>query len=107
MRPDVRRGSAGRGEAAGSGSERSAFRLLQGRLVLDQVAEAAAGGDEILAELPPDVGDVHVEQVRHAVFVLVKQMIVQHRTGDELPAMQDQELDERIFGRREVGGFPP
>ena len=44
---------------------------------------------------------VHLEQVRERVVVLVEQMIVDHRAGYKLPAPQHQQLDQRVFARRQ------
>ncbi len=40
------------------------------------VAVAAAGLDEIVSELFPDIRHVHIEQIGKAALVLIKQMLV-------------------------------
>src|SRR5687768_11222500 len=82
-------------------------RLQRIDLNIDDVSLAAAGFDEILPQLPSKIVNVDVHDVRQAVAGLVVNVIVDHGSRHQLPAMERQELDEGVFLRREIHHPPP
>jgi len=79
--------------------------MLDVFILFDAVAVAAPGDDEFRAQFFPDVGDVNVEQIGKRAFVFVEEMFVKLRARDDFAAMQRDELDQRIFARREFHRF--
>ena len=61
----------------------------------------APGGDELVAELLPNVRDVDIEQVGQRAIVLVEQVLVKHRAGHDLTTMEGEVFHEGILARGE------
>ena len=61
---------------------------------------ATSRGNEIVAELLANVRDMDIEQVRHAVIVLIEQVLVEIGPRNDAAAMDAQKFDQRIFARR-------
>src|SRR3954463_7440437 len=70
--------------------------------VLEAVAEAADGGDDVGAELLADAGDEHLDGVRIAVEILIVNMLDQLGAADHLALVVHQIRKQFIFLRGQL-----
>src|SRR5262245_49932210 len=70
-------------------------------LRIDDVPQAPACRDEVLAQLLADVRHVDLDQVGQRVLVLVEQVLVDLRARDQLAAVQRQQFDQGVLAGRQ------
>ena len=61
----------------------------------------SARGDQALAELLSDVGDVDLDDLGEALIVLVAEMLVEPRARHDLAPVQGKNLEERVLSSRQ------
>src|SRR5579859_1290282 len=71
----------------------------------DAIPVAAAGGNEPRPQFFTDVGDMHIQQVGKRAVILIKQVFVKLRAGDDFSAMPGKKFHERIFAGGEFDEF--
>src|SRR5581483_232539 len=72
---------------------------------LNHIAVAAAGLHKIFAQFFADITDMNVEQIGKRFVFFCEQMVIKIGPADNRAALKSEELNERIFPRRQGDFF--
>jgi hypothetical protein len=61
---------------------------------MKNVPLTASSRDEVFPQLPPEIRHMHVDQIGQAVFILVKQVLIDLSSRNHFSAMQRQKLEQ-------------
>ena len=66
----------------------------------------APGQDKLLPKFLAQIENMHVQHIGKRVIVLIEEMFIEIRAGDDLTAMQGEIFKDNIFPRGEGDGLP-